>query len=77
MDRDLHPLKTQELELWYTALHNEQLRQGSPEFYHGRLEAHAETLYRLGVIDEEEYRDLVEQAQAAYSDIVEQISEGE
>ncbi|MEB0222183.1 hypothetical protein, partial [Pseudomonas sp. AB12(2023)] len=68
MKADVHQLKLQELEIWNAALDNEALRKTRPEFYHGGLEAHAEALHRLGVIDAAECSDLKQQAQAAYSD---------
>jgi hypothetical protein len=74
MTHDLHTLKDQELELFNAALDDDPLRYKSPDYYLGGLEAHARTLLRLGVIEAAECSDLVQQAQAAYSDVVERLA---
>lgn len=62
--------KERELKIWHDLIEHESRRDVTPEHWHGELIGHASALYRLGVIDDGELRELLEFADGAYSSVV-------
>lgn len=58
-------VKERELKIWNDHLEHEARRECATDHWHGELLGHANALARLGVIDEEELREMLELADAA------------
>jgi hypothetical protein len=63
-------IKENELKIWHALLEHEARSDNSSDHWHGELTGHANALYRLGVIDGGELRELLELADAAYSSVM-------
>lgn|GEM_PF-1304111 len=65
--------KERELKIWHDLLEHEARRECAIDHWAGELAGHAMTLGRLGIIDEEELREMLELADAAHSHVREQL----
>jgi len=65
--------KDRELRLWNAHIENKARRETGSSHWHGELLGHANALARLGVIDEEELREMLELADAAYGHVIEEL----
>lgn len=63
--------KATELRIWHEVLEDKNLSLSAPEYYIATLRTHADVLQRLGVISDDECREMVEHADAAYGHAVE------
>ena len=62
-------VKARELKIWHDHLEHEARRDCAVDHWHGELSGHAKALRRLGVIDEDELRELNELADSAYESV--------
>jgi hypothetical protein len=66
-------VKERELKIWHDLLEHEARRECAIEHWAGELAGHAMALGRLGVIDEEELREMLELAESAFSHVAEEL----
>lgn len=66
-------VKERELKIWNDLLEHEARRECAIDHWAGQLAGHATALERLGVIDDEELREMLELADSAYSHVREQL----
>jgi hypothetical protein len=66
-------VKERELKIWHDLLEHEARRECAIEHWAGELAGHAIARGRPGIIDEEEFREMRELANAAYSHVVEEL----
>ena len=66
-------IKERELKIWHDLLEHEARRECAIDHWAGELAGHAKLLLRMGVIDQEEFCELTELADAAYSHVSEQL----
>lgn len=66
-------IKERELKLWNDHLEHEAQRESATGFWYGHLVGHAMALGRLGVVDEEELREMLDLAEAANSHVIESL----
>ena len=60
-----HELKERELKIWNDHLDHEARRENATDHWHGELLGQANALARLGIVDKEELREMLELADAA------------
>ncbi|UZJ58536.1 hypothetical protein OKW98_18320 [Pseudomonas sp. KU26590] len=65
--------KERELKIWNDYLDHEARRESAADRWHGELLGHANALARLGVIDEEELREMLELADSALEHVKAQL----
>ncbi|MFP3852407.1 hypothetical protein [Pseudomonas sp. W5-01] len=70
-------VKARELKLWNDLLEHEARRECAIDHWVGELSGHAKALCRLGIIDEEELREMLELADAAYAHVSEELAHQE
>lgn len=61
------------MKIWHELLEHEARRECAIEHWAGELAGHAMALGRLGIIDAEELREMLELADSAYSHVVEEL----
>jgi len=61
------------LKIWNDHLDHEARRENATDHWHGELLGHANALARLGVIDEEELREVLELADSALEHVKAQL----
>ncbi|MDH4603710.1 MULTISPECIES: hypothetical protein [Pseudomonas] len=66
-------VKERELKLWNNLLEHEARRECAIDHWVGELSGHAKALCRLGIIDEEELREMLDLADAAYAHVSEEL----
>lgn len=69
-------VRDRELELWNILLNHEGRRELAIDHWSGELTGHAMALARLGVITLEEFNEMLDYADAAYSYVIEQRDTG-
>lgn len=62
-------VKAREFKIWHDHLEHEARRECAVDHWHGELSEHDIALPRLGVMDEDELRELNELAYAAYESV--------
>lgn len=62
--------KVNEMEAWFTLLNDAEFVAGSPEYRYETRLALADSMLEREVIDSGEWRELIEEADAAYADDV-------
>jgi hypothetical protein len=67
-------VKARELKIWNDLLEHEARRECAIDHWAGELAGHATSLNRLGIIDEEELREMLEYADAAYGHVSEDLA---
>lgn len=67
-------VKERELKLWNNLLEHEARRECAIDHWAGELSGHAKALGRMGIIDEEELREMLELADAAYAHVAEELA---
>ena len=67
-------VKARELKIWNDLLEHEARRECVIDHWAGELSGHAKALHRVGVIDEDELREMLEHADAAYAHVVEDLA---
>ncbi|MCD5970795.1 hypothetical protein [Pseudomonas quasicaspiana] len=65
--------KERELKIWNDHLDHEARRESAADHWHGEQLGHANALARLGVIDEEELREMLELADSALEHVKAQL----
>ena len=68
-----HEAKERELKIWNDHLDHEARRENATDHWHGELLGHAKALARLGMIDEEELREMLELADSALEHVKAQL----
>ncbi|PHX42528.1 hypothetical protein AO263_16580 [Pseudomonas sp. NZIPFR-PS5] len=66
-------VKELELKIWNDLLEHEARRECAIDHWAGELVGQAKALQRLGVIDDEELREMLEYADAAYAHVSEDL----
>jgi hypothetical protein len=72
MEEVSEPVNVREVGIWNALLEHEARRECAPEHWHGELLGHANALARLGVISEEDLREMLELADAAFGHVIEE-----
>jgi hypothetical protein len=67
-------VKARELKIWNDLLEHEARRECAIDHWAGELAGHAKALHRTGVIDEDELREMLEYADAAYAHVSEELT---
>jgi hypothetical protein len=67
-------VKERELKIWHDLLEHEARRECVIDHWAGELAGHAKALHRVGVIDEDELREMLEHADAAYGHVSEDLA---
>jgi hypothetical protein len=67
-------VKECELKIWNDLLEHEARRECAIDHWAGELAGQAKALQRLGIIDEEELREMLEYADAAYGHVSEELA---
>ena len=67
-------VKARELKIWNDLLEHEARRECAIDHWAGELAGHAKALHRAGVIDEDELREMLEYADAAYAHVSEELT---
>jgi len=67
-------VKARELKIWNDLLEHEARRECAIDHWAGELAGHAKALHRTGVIDEDELREMLEYADAAYAHVFEDLA---
>jgi hypothetical protein len=67
-------VKECELKIWNDLLEHEARRECAIDHWAGELAGQAKALQRLGIIDEEELREMLEYADAAYAHVSEELT---
>lgn len=70
-------VKERELKIWNDLLEHEARRECAIDHWAGELSGHAKVLRRMGIIDEEELREMLEFADAAYAHVAEALTHQE
>lgn len=70
-------VKDRELKIWHDLLDHEARRECAIDHWAGELLGHAKALQRTGIIDEEELREMLELADAAYAHVAEELAHQE
>lgn len=70
----LSDIKQRELKIWYDLLEHEARRECAIDHWAGELAGHAKLMLRMGVIDQEEFCEMIELADAAFSHVSEQLA---
>ena len=73
-NEDIQTARARELTIWDVELQTLPSHKSDLELKHGTLRAHADTLYRLGLIDAGEMQERRELVDAAFSVVVEDSS---
>jgi hypothetical protein len=69
-------VKERELKIWNDLLEHEARRECAIDHWAGELAGHAKVLNRLGVIEDEELREMLEYADAAYGHVSAERQDG-
>ena len=67
-------VKARELKIWNDLLEHEARRECAINHWAGELAGQAKALQRLGIIDEDELREMLEYADAACAHVVEDLA---
>jgi hypothetical protein len=67
-------VKERELKIWNDLLEHEARRECAMDHWAGELAGHAMSLHRVGIIDEDELREMLEYADAAYAHVSEDLA---
>ncbi|WP_285349916.1 hypothetical protein [Pseudomonas sp. ME-P-057] len=67
-------VRARELKIWNDLLEHEARRECAIDHWVGELSGHAKVLCRVGVINEEELREMLEYADAAYAHVFEDLA---
>jgi len=67
-------VKARELKIWNELLEHEARRECAIDHWAGELSGHAKALHRVGFIDEDELREMLEHADAAYAHVFEDLA---
>jgi hypothetical protein len=67
-------VKARELKIWNDLLEHEARRECAIDHWAGELSGHAKALHRVGFIDEDELREMLEYADAAYEHVSEDLA---
>ena len=67
-------VKERELKIWNDLLEHKARRECAIDHWAGELAGHAKVLNRLGVIEDEELREMLEYADAAYGHVSEDLA---
>ena len=67
-------VRDRELKIWHDLLGHEARRECAIDHWAGELSGHAKALQRVGIIDEDELREMLELADAAYEHVSEEVA---
>lgn len=67
-------VKDRELKIWNDLLEHEARRECAIDHWAGELSGHAKALLRMGIIDEDELREMLELCDAAYAHVAEDLA---
>jgi hypothetical protein len=67
-------VKESELKIWHDLIEHEARRECAIDHWAGELAGHAKALHRAAIIDEDELREMLEYADAAYAHVSEELT---